>query len=107
MNTVLEMMHFVEFAMLYVLLIAALGVNHRLTKVTSCLAALFSILYGVGDEFHQLFVPGRSFTLIDLVKDTVGVLIVWGSFHVLYFNRKKAGSRVRRAESHPIVKPQE
>ncbi|MCA1010654.1 VanZ family protein [Halobacillus halophilus] len=94
MNTALEMMHFVEFAMLYVLIIAALGVNHRLTKVTSCLAALFSILYGVGDEFHQLFVPGRSFTLIDLVKDTVGVLIVWGTFHIFYFGSVKASRRV-------------
>jgi len=107
MNTVLEMMHFVEFAMLYVLLIAALGVNHRLTKVTSCLAALFSILYGVGDEFHQLFVPGRSFTLIDLVKDTVGVVTVWGIFHAFYFKRKGTAACVKNPEPHPLVNPWE
>jgi VanZ family protein len=33
---------------------------------------LFTLLYGLSDEIHQLFVSGRTFDLIDLLADTVG-----------------------------------
>jgi VanZ family protein len=32
----------------------------------------FSALYGLSDEFHQLFVPRRSFDLRDLAADVAG-----------------------------------
>jgi VanZ family protein len=31
--------------------------------------------YGLSDEFHQLFVPGRDFQLGDLLVDTLGALV--------------------------------
>jgi VanZ family protein len=34
-----------------------------------------SFLYGVTDELHQLFVPGRAFQLIDLAVDFLGILL--------------------------------
>ena len=37
-------------------------------------AALLGSLYGVSDEIHQYFVPGRSSDWRDWVADTVGVL---------------------------------
>ncbi len=36
----------------------------------------FSALYGLTDEIHQLFVPNRSFDLLDLLADAVGATIV-------------------------------
>ena len=30
-------------------------------------AILISSLYGVSDEYHQLFVPGRSFDVLDML----------------------------------------
>lgn len=33
---------------------------------------LFCVLYGISDEFHQTFIPGRTATLGDLVADAVG-----------------------------------
>ena len=35
-------------------------------------AAIISSLYGVSDEYHQLFVAGRSFDYLDMVADAVG-----------------------------------
>ncbi len=45
----------------------------------------FSALYGLSDEFHQLFVPRRSFDLRDLAADVVGAGVgsaawwLWGT----------------------------
>lgn len=38
-------------------------------------AALVAVLYGLTDEFHQVFVPGRSADLHDVVADGVGGLL--------------------------------
>ena len=38
-------------------------------------AIVISSLYGVSDEYHQLFVPGRSFDVFDMVADTIGSIV--------------------------------
>jgi VanZ family protein len=40
-----------------------------------CLCGLFGLLYGITDEFHQLFVSGRSCDLFDVNIDTLGSFI--------------------------------
>lgn len=37
-------------------------------------AAILSIAYGVTDEIHQMFVPGRSAEVADLAADAAGVV---------------------------------
>lgn len=39
------------------------------------LAILLAILYGVSDEIHQYFVPGRSSEFYDIVADAVGACL--------------------------------
>ena len=39
------------------------------------LAIAIGILYGMSDEFHQSFVPGRSANIQDLVSDGLGVTL--------------------------------
>ncbi|HEX3032184.1 MAG TPA: VanZ family protein [Bacillota bacterium] len=52
---------------------------HRLTNppgLGSYLGVLaFCILYGLSDEFHQGFIPGRSPSLSDLAADTTGAAL--------------------------------
>jgi len=36
------------------------------------IAAVFAVLYGVSDEFHQSFVVGRSATIADVIADAIG-----------------------------------
>ena len=38
-------------------------------------AIVIASLYGVSDEYHQMFVPGRSFDVLDMVADTIGSVI--------------------------------
>lgn len=46
-------------------------------------AVVFAVLYGVSDEWHQSFVPGRSPDALDVVADGFGALAaavaLWGA----------------------------
>ena len=69
--------HSIGYALLAGLLLRALA-GGRLEGVTwkRMLAAIvLSTLYGVSDEFHQLFVPGRSADPYDVLADGVGATI--------------------------------
>jgi VanZ family protein len=46
-----------------------------LKRHASILAVVFSLVYGVTDEFHQQFVPGRVSSLLDLVADVAGAAV--------------------------------
>jgi len=72
-----ESMHLIEFAILYLLLVMAAFTTGTFTKTLSILFAVISCLYGAVDEIHQYFVPYRSATWIDLVKDVIGVLTAY------------------------------
>ena len=38
-------------------------------------AVVISSIYGVTDEYHQLFVPGRNFDVLDIAADAIGSII--------------------------------
>ena len=64
--------HAAEFAVLGALLARALG--------ATWLAFAVGVLYAVSDEVHQLFVPGRTGSPLDVALDAVGVavgVLVW------------------------------
>lgn len=52
-------------------------------------AILFGILYGISDEFHQYFVPGRYVEFWDVVADGLGA-----SFGVLLFHYRQVFKRM-------------
>ncbi len=43
--------------------------------LTGCAVVLFCLLYGISDEYHQSFIPGRSPDWHDIVADTTGALL--------------------------------
>ena len=61
------------------------------------LAAGLGVLYGVLDEYHQSFVPGRSASAMDVVVDSVGVTLglacAWYAVRMV----------VERRLTHPFV----
>lgn len=50
---------------------------------------LISILYGVTDEIHQYFVPGRNASVSDLGLDTIGTILSSLFYFVSIGFRKK------------------
>lgn len=64
------------------------GIRGRRRSAKYALAA--SILYAASDEFHQLFVPGRSGRVTDVMIDTAGALI---GILLIYMVMKKRDSR--------------
>lgn len=53
-------------------------------------AALIATAYGVSDELHQRFTPGRSPDVADVVADAVGAVIgAWTWVAIVYRNKGK------------------
>ena len=82
--------HALAYTGLGVLLARALagGLGRPVSPGTALLAVALGIAYGLSDEVHQLFVPGRQFDVGDLAADGLGVVagavvtwlcgIIWG-----------------------------
>lgn len=69
--------HGLSYAVLGFLLIRALA-GGRLEAMTWRLVLLVTViggLYGISDEFHQSFIPGRHPSVSDVVADTVGSFV--------------------------------
>jgi VanZ family protein len=84
-----ESLHLIEFAILYWLLAFAFLSHNKWSEKTSLIAAIIAILYGLTDEIHQSFVPYRSATVIDFIKDTIGVVVSYLIAKRIYFNKRK------------------
>ncbi len=98
--TIDKLYHFVEYAILGALVARAL-VKAKPAILPSprwiwCVAAVFSILYGASDEWHQTFVPGRFATLADWVADVLGSIA--GVFGVYLYYKKQSVISNRQSE---------
>lgn len=51
------------------------GFFRRVVGSAAALSIAVGIAYAVSDEIHQMFVPGRSAELADLVADSAGVIL--------------------------------
>jgi VanZ family protein len=69
--------HFVEYAVLALLLRWAIrgffpaGTGSAASHA-ACWAFVLAVTYGITDEFHQHFVPGRYMDPLDLLMDAIG-----------------------------------
>ena len=83
-----KVIHFVEYGVLAFLVARAL----RPWPAAAVVAAILSSLYGLSDEFHQSFVPGRSSDGYDVVADVIGSAL--GAALFTFHSRR--GLRVKR-----------
>ena len=84
--------HIVEYGVFAVLLYRAM-INSGMNKTSAMKSSvLISFLYGVTDEFHQSFTPGRGPTARDVIIDTIGA---WFFVYGFIGNIKKFPERVQ------------
>lgn len=67
--------HALGYALLAVAYLHALANGQRPTAQQIFLAILFAGLYGVTDEFHQVFSAGRTPSATDVLIDTAGAAV--------------------------------
>lgn len=69
--------HLLAYAGLSVLTVRALARRQwqHVTWRVVLGAIAISTAYGVSDEYHQRFVPGRTFELLDMAADAIGSVI--------------------------------
>lgn len=67
--------HFTAYLILGILISIAFSVSTKNGKNISIMTLIICILYATSDEIHQLFVPGRGGSAIDVMIDTSGALI--------------------------------
>ena len=82
--------HATEYAILALLIIFVLnsfwGKSYSLKKV--CIAIGFCFLYSLTDEYHQLFVSGRTSQFTDCLIDTLGSIITCCIYTIIKKSRK-------------------
>lgn len=71
--------HVVEFGVLgFLLSRARLDPKKKRNSLNIAIPILLGVAYGALDEFHQLYVPGRSVDALDWLMDVWGVVLgVW------------------------------
>ena len=82
-------------ALLYFFFAAVLwrALSNSATRHGVLVAAIIAALYGVTDEIHQHFVPGRTMSFFDWTADAAGA-VLWGVY--LRYARRRATPRPRR-----------
>lgn len=69
-----KFIHMALYGIFGILLNASFRYRYTLAY-SSLLAVVIGFLYGISDEFHQSFVPGRTASLWDLTADGIGLLL--------------------------------
>ena len=72
-----KLLHLLAYTVLGLAFLFALppGWRIRQPRAAAVATVLFCLCYGLSDEFHQRFVPGRFSGVDDLVFDTLGGLL--------------------------------
>ncbi len=88
--------HIFEYAILAFLLARALLWRGDFTRGQVLTVFYLILFYAYTDEFHQLYVPGRAFQMVDLLLDALGAVIGLGAY-ILHLKRAEVNqSRIMR-----------
>ena len=69
-----KLLHIFEYGILASLIYLALRDTNAAKIHLFLLAFTITFLYGISDEIHQYFVPGRQADIFDVVADGIGAL---------------------------------
>ena len=76
----LSLIHIPEFFILSYLIFRAISREKTDIRHAIILAIVVSSFYGVTDEIHQIFVPGRAFSVFDIIFNFIGSSLILFKF---------------------------
>jgi len=86
-----KLLHIVEYGILASLIYLALNKGNVTKHYFVALAFTISFLYGVSDEIHQHFVPGREADIFDVIANGIGALCFPLALQVrIYFQNSRS-----------------
>lgn len=74
--------HFLEYMILGILILLLIREYKKVTTSEIIFSILCCVLYACSDEFHQMFIAGRSPGVFDVMIDTLGSI---SGIFLLYF----------------------
>lgn len=85
-----KLYHFIEYSIFSALLFFALLNSNKnfLRKNVLLISLLIGASFGILDELHQKFIPGRTADILDFTADFVGVALIQVCFW--FYHRKKS-----------------
>ena len=78
-------LHILLFGFLALLLLVTFRRYPFKERPSICLTAIISMSYGILDEVHQYFIPGRYMSLTDIYLNILGILIAIGVYKFFLF----------------------
>lgn len=91
-------MHATEYLILALLLINALNIIKKKISNKYLIVIIVCFIYACTDEYHQLFISGRTSRYTDILIDTFGALIgiiIHNIISKLIYKKKKANNNFR------------
>lgn len=88
-----KLAHLFAYGVLGLLIARAMYINGPRNWREIAVVTLLATLYGVSDEFHQSFVPGREASAGDLIADAAGALLAAGILYWLHARQAVAMDR--------------
>lgn len=72
-----KVLHLIEYSVFGFLAARAFrnSTNEMFIRNCAIIGIAITLLYGISDEIHQFFVPGRSFSIFDMLMDGIGGMI--------------------------------
>ena len=77
------------FAFFFLALFLAISMVRGKNKALLFLVIILSAAYGISDELHQFFVPGRNSALSDVFLDSVGIIFAVIIYFITVEYRKR------------------
>lgn len=81
--------HFFEYFVLAILLMLVLKNHFEVNLKLVMVVCILGLLYSITDEIHQLFVPGRTGRVVDVLVDFLGISLGGFSYYLICHKDKK------------------
>ncbi|MBQ9072182.1 MAG: VanZ family protein [Bacilli bacterium] len=88
-HSVRKIAHFSLYTLLGILSISFITTYNLSSLKKILISSVFGILYGISDEIHQYFIPGRSCEIRDVIIDSAGVIFGIIIFMLIYHKIRK------------------